>query len=160
MTRYVPVSANAAPIFGGPDNIFHVGYWQSYFYKELHEIDNIAPYQPDVTSPDGGENIGSRYFTITWMEASPTDPNVPDGDYVVYRLEYSTDGGSTWTQAVNNLGQPLTGISEGTTSAVWDLGAIPDTTRGRIRICAFDTYGESACNISASNFTISGGSCF
>lgn len=161
MGRYVPSSCNAARIFGAPDTIFHPGFWQAHFIKELHEVDNIAPYAPTITSPNGGENIGTRYFTITWNEAVPTDPNSPDGDYVHYIIEYSTDAGGSWSQAYDNSGFPLNNVQEGTTSAVWDLGSIPDSMHALIKICAYDSYGAGpSCDISNSQFTISGGTCF
>src|SRR5581483_5401629 len=119
MPRYVPVSTNAAVLFAAPDTIFHPGFWQANFVKEIHEIDNSPPYAPTVTSPDGGENIGTRYFTITWMEANPTDPDAPSGDFVHYTIEYSTNGGSSWNPAFDNLGNPITNVAQGTTSIVW-----------------------------------------
>lgn len=159
MTRYIPVSTNAA--LGQPDHLIHPGFWQQYFLKELHEIDNVAPNTPNITSPNGFENIGSRYFTISWTEASPTDNNAPDGDFVIYLIEYSIDNGSTWFTVLNNMAVLLTNVPQGTTSVVWDLGAIPDTTQGLIKITATDSYGlPGVPDISDFNFTISGGSCF
>lgn len=161
MARYVPSSANAARLFGGPDSLFHPGFWQSFLVKELHEFDNLAPYQPQITSPNGGENISGRYFVITWNEANPRDPNSTDGDVVHYYIEYTLDDGGSWFQAYDNVGDPIVNIFQGTTSIVWDLGAIPDTTLAKIRICPIDSFGEPGpCDESNNVFTISGGTCF
>lgn len=159
--RYVPVSTNAAIIFAAPDSIFHPGFWQSNFLIELNDIDVVDPNTPTISSPGGGENIGSRYFTISWLEANPTSPNSDDGVCVCYTIDYSTDDGMSWTQAVDNMSNDLVCLPQGTTSAIWDLGSVFDTTKARIRICVTDSYGcgNEVC-ITSNRFTISGGSCF
>lgn len=158
MPSYIPVHTTSLITPNPAMGITTPGYWQTSFLKELHEIDNACPNYPEVTSPDGGENISSRYFTITWTEAVPTDPDA--GDFVTYSIEYSIDNGSNWSQAFDDNGDPIISISEGTTSIIWDLGAILDTTQALIRICATDSYGCSVCEESDNVFTISGGSCF
>lgn len=168
MPRYVPVSTNAAIIFAAPDSMFHPGFWQSSFFIEYNETDNRSPNSPTITSPAGGENIGSRYFSITWNEASPIDPDgaggtCSAGDCIqCYAVYYSVNGGSTWFQAYDNYGDPITCEPQGTTSIVFDLGSIPDTTQGKIRLCATDTYGctNSTTCADSNIFTISGGTCF
>lgn len=165
MPRFVPVSSNAAVISNAPDWIFHPGFWQNSFLKEYNEIDNQPPTPVTIISPSGGENIGSRYFTIVWSE----NPD-PDGDCVSYDISYSTDDGASWLSAIDNFANPISDVHQGTTSIIWDLGAIPDSTMARIKICSTDSYGNivttsgsclfvASCNTS-NRFTISGGSCF
>lgn len=160
MPRYVPVSANAAPIFAAPDNIFHVGFWQSRFLKELNDVDFEYPNAVTITSPAGGESIGTRFFTITWTEASPQSPLTDEGDCVSYRIDYSIDCGDNWTQAIDNNGDDILCLPQGTTSVVWDLGAIPDTTEGMIRVCSVSSYGCGETCAESEKFEITGGSCF
>jgi len=138
-----------------------VGFWQCSFKKEIHDYDPACPNLPEITSPDGGEQICSRYFTITWTEADPTDPDKDCGDCVWYNIDYSTDNGQSWIRAVDYDGEDMTMIPEGTTSIVWDLGDISDTDEALIRICPVDSYGcECDCDESDAIFTICGGVCF
>lgn len=160
MPRYIPVSTNAAVIFGAPDSLFHPGFWQANFLKEYNEIDPQTPNTPTITSPGGGELIGSRYFSITWIEANPVSPNEDMGTCVCYSIDYSIDDGLNWTQAYDNLGDDIICRAQGTTSVIWDLGAVPDTTRARIRICVDDSYGCYDACVTSNPFTITGGSCF
>jgi len=94
-----------------------------------------------VTAPNGGESwpAGSTR-SITW---TATDPDTPSGNLVI-ALDYSTNGGGTWTSIAT--GRPNSG------SYAW---TVPDvaTAQGRVRVTASDgaLQGSDASN---ANFTI------
>lgn len=90
-----------------------------------------------VTYPNGGEVICSG-ATITWTASDP------DGDPLTYTVEYSSNGGSTWTTLAS-------GIS--TTSYVWNTAALPSGSNYLVKVIATD--GElSAEDVSDGPFTI------
>jgi len=120
------------------------------------------PNIPTLTSPIGGEYITGRYFTITWTEASPPDPD--PGDQVWYELQYTTDitiPTPIWEWIIikdNGLAQ-RTAIAEGTTFIIWDAGDIVDTSHAAVRIRAVDTCENVSDWDTGGEFNITGGIC-
>ena len=95
-----------------------------------------------LTSPNGGENIVSSPASISWTEI------VGPGQSAAARaIEYSTDGGDSWTQIT---------ASAGASPYSWDLTGVPNTTRARVRIVLTDDGAPSlrAADASLANFTI------
>jgi hypothetical protein len=89
-----------------------------------------------VTSPNGGETwVGSTTQNITWNTVG-TIPNV--------NLQYSTDGGSGWTNIVSGIS------NTGTYS--WTVPSI-NTTQASVRVQ--NAANTSVSDISNANFTIS-----
>lgn len=86
-----------------------------------------------VTFPNGGETLtAGNVATITWTWS---------GSFTTVNIDYSTNGGSTWTN-----------IATGTTndgSEAWTVPSIA-TTQGRVRVS-----GGTATDMSNANFTIS-----
>lgn len=112
-----------------------------YDYCKVHfRADDYVENIPLITAPNGGENLSTRYYNITF------DKNLATDEY--YRIEYSTDGGSTW-----NL------IADGvlTSPYNWDLGAVPDSVNCYIRIKGKNT--TTTWDLSDAAFEISGGVC-
>ncbi len=89
--------------------------------------------QVTVTYPNGGETLSSgATATITWTSA---------GSITTVNIDYSTNGGSTWTAIVANT------ANDG--SHAWTVPATA-TTQGRVRVT-----GGTATDMSNANFTIS-----
>lgn len=101
---------------------------------------NEAP-QVTLTSPVGGE-ILTPGATETIL-FSVTDADGGPGDLTI-ALDYSTNGGSAWTEIASGL--PYTGSHDWT---------VPDvaTTQGRVRVRAFDGAAEGSAS-SPADFTI------
>ncbi len=96
----------------------------------------------DLTSPNGGETITTSPASISWNET------VGPGMSAASRtLEYSTDGGDSWTTITTGAG---------TSPYSWDLTGIPNTTAARVRIRLVDNGTPSlrAADASLANFTI------
>src|SRR5439155_5436978 len=73
-----------------------------------------------VTSPNGGENLTTNTASITWNET------VGPGRSIVQRvLEYSLDGGDSWTTITS---------SAGPSPYSWDLTSVPNTASARVRV--------------------------
>jgi len=89
--------------------------------------------QITVTAPNGGEtlNAGST-ATITWTWS---------GSFGTVNIDYSTNGGSTWTNIVTGT------ANDG--SQTWTVPSTA-TTQGRVRVS-----GGTATDMSNANFTIS-----
>jgi hypothetical protein len=78
---------------------------------------------------------------VTWTEITP-------GDSIATRLvEYSLDGGASWTTLSTNAGR---------SPYVWHFGAVPNTSKGRVRVRVTDAGTPSLSATDASNavFTI------
>ena len=91
--------------------------------------------QITVTSPNGGETLtAGSVATITWTWT---------GSFGTVNIDYSTNGGSTWTA-----------IATGTANDGSQAWTVPSTatTQGRVRIS-----GGTATDMSNANFTISTG---
>lgn len=88
-----------------------------------------------VTAPNGGENLtGGASTNITWTST---------GSIANVSLEYSLDGGSTWTTILSST--PNDG------SQAWTVPSSA-TTQGRVRVA--DAANASTNDISNANFTI------
>ncbi|HEY3215434.1 MAG TPA: S8 family serine peptidase [Candidatus Eisenbacteria bacterium] len=89
--------------------------------------------QVTVTYPNGGETLtAGNVATITWTSV---------GSFTIVNIDYSTNGGSTWTAIV--AGTPNDG------SHAWTVPSTA-TTQGRVRVS-----GGTATDMSNANFTIS-----
>ncbi|HEY2954369.1 MAG TPA: S8 family serine peptidase [Candidatus Eisenbacteria bacterium] len=77
-----------------------------------------------VTFPNGGESLTGASASITWAES------VGPGRSVAQRiLEYSTDGGNSWT---------LLSAAAGPSPYSWDLTSVPNTADARVRVRIVD----------------------
>ena len=93
-----------------------------------------------LTSPNGGENwVSQSNHNITW-----TDNNIPNGERM--GIDYSVDGGTTWT--------PITNNTPNGSSYSW---AVPFniTSNARVRVYMFNT--PTVIDGSNANFQISAG---
>ena len=79
--------------------------------------------QVELLAPNGGEVLDGDAIVVSWSASDP------DGDDLVFSLDYSTDGGATWTP----LGAEVTG-----TSVTLDAAAVPGSDEGLLRIIASD----------------------
>lgn len=95
-----------------------------------------APYV-DLMDPDGGENFpsGTNQYII-WDSESVQN----------VRLDYSTDGGSTWTTIVNS-------VPAGTQYYLWN---VPNTPSTNCLVRIFDASDLSRSDMSLAEFTITG----
>ena len=112
-----------------------------YDYCKVHfrgdkEIENV----PLIISPNGGENLATRYHNIAFNKNNATQE--------LYRLEYSIDGGVSWSLIADGVY---------TSPYTWDLGAVPDSVNCRIRIKGKGT--TTIWDLSDGVFEISGGVC-
>lgn len=97
-----------------------------------------------VSAPNGGE---------TWASASThpivftaTDADTPSGNLTI-TLEYSTNGGTSWTQIAGS--QPNNG------SYSWSVPTVASNqTQSRVRVTANDGQGHTGSDQSDANFTI------
>lgn len=88
-----------------------------------------------VTYPNGGETLtGGAVATITWTWS---------GSFSTVNIDYSSNGGSTWTAVVTGT------ANDG--SHAWTVPSTA-TTQGRVRVS-----GGTATDMSNANFTISTG---
>lgn len=61
---------------------------------------NDPPSNPTIIHPNGGEEFSQgELVTINWSQS-----NDPDGDYVIYLLEYSDDSGVSWNTIILDYG--------------------------------------------------------
>src|SRR5262249_45051952 len=98
-----------------------------------------------LTAPNGGESLTGTTTNVTWTES------VAAGNAVASRtLEYSTDGGASWT---------LITATAGPSPYVWNLSGVPNSGQGRIRITIADngTPALEATDVSNANFAVSRG---
>jgi hypothetical protein len=85
-----------------------------------------------VTAPNGGESLaGGAATTITWTSA---------GSFTTVNIDYSTNGGTAWTNIVT--------ASANDGSHSWTVPSTA-TTQGRVRVS-----GGTATDMSNANFTI------
>jgi hypothetical protein len=101
---------------------------------------------PDATvvSPNGGETFVSSPVSISWTSAT----DVATGrDLASTRLEYSDDGGSSWS---------LITSSPGSSPYSWNVSALPTGSRYQVRVVVTDDGTPALCGVDASNadFTI------
>jgi hypothetical protein len=57
----------------------------------------VAPPSVNVTAPNGGETLSQDSVQVTWTS------NDPDGDVLVFNVEYSPDNGATWEMVAQNV---------------------------------------------------------
>ena len=76
-----------------------------------------------VTSPNGGETLGTASATFTWTASDA------DGDRLTYLLEYSQDNGATWKALAVNWN---------TTSFPVDTSLLPASSQALFRVIASD----------------------
>ena len=98
-----------------------------------------------ITSPNGGES-SSRCSTINinW-NARPASLWAAGGTSGVYKLEYSSDGGSTWNLINNNVG-----CSNNTCSYGWTL---PNIINSQIKVRVSDANDASIVDVSDGNMS-------
>ena len=96
---------------------------------------------PDVTvsSPNGGEVFVSSPVSISWTAST----DVANGrNLASTRIDYSTDGGQSWTLITN---------APGSSPYAWNVSAIPSTVLARVRVSVTDTGSPSLAGSDASN---------
>jgi len=81
-----------------------------------------------VTYPNGGEALDSE-FEVRWNGSDE------DGDSLVYTLQYSIDGGQSWTAAAVGLA---------TTSYTLDAAQMAGSSAGKMRVLASDGLNTTA----------------
>lgn len=96
-----------------------------------------------VTAPNGGENVTTNSVNVTWNSSTAGGTSVANR-----RIEFSLDGGSSWTVADPSVPGP--------NSYTWDVTSIPNSTRVRVRVVIADDGAPalSASDESDANFTI------
>lgn len=95
----------------------------SYSVTDTAEVQVVnRPPTVTVTNPNGGELICND-TTITWTASDP------DGDPLTYTVEYSSDGGSTYTAIA-------TGLTA--TSYFWNTSGLPSGSNYLVRVIASD----------------------
>lgn len=97
---------------------------------------------PDVTltSFTGGGTVTAAPVNITWNESAP-------GGVASRRIEWSGDGGASWT---------VTTESAGPSPYAWGLAGVPNGTAVRVRVTLFDAGNPPLTGraTSASDFTV------
>jgi hypothetical protein len=96
-----------------------------------------------VTAPNGGEVLTANSVNITWNETLGLGVNADSRT-----IEYSVDGGDSWTTLTT---------SAGPSPYAWDLTAVPNTNKGRVRVRVVDDGTPAPLaqsDASNSNFTI------
>jgi hypothetical protein len=112
---------------------------------EQQQVPSAPPPLITLTSLNGSQGgvsqviAGNSQQIITWTASDPFFPASP------IHLEYSIDGGSTWTNIVTEYAN--------TGSYTWTAPAV-DTNLGAIRVTAFDLYGNKSQVQSQNSFSI------
>ena len=99
-----------------------------------------SPNPPTTTVdfPNGGEDLSGETATFEWTASDE------DGDDLAYTVEYSRNGGDTWTALVTDWSQ---------TSIEVDLSTLGGTQDGLIRVRASDGF-DSAADSSDGTFSV------
>jgi hypothetical protein len=95
-----------------------------------------------VTSPNGGEVITGGSVSIAWTETAG-----PGRSIASRSIEYSLDGGSSWTTLAAGVGpSPYS----------WNLATVPNTVGARVRVHVTDNGSPalSATDASDASFTL------
>jgi subtilase family protein/flagellar hook capping protein FlgD len=99
---------------------------------------------PDVTvtAPNGGEVVTGNTVSVTWTEAAFGGASI-----AARSILYSGDGGATWNLVTN---------SPGASPYSWNVSALPNGTRYRVRVAVTDngTPGLSGRDASNADFSI------
>jgi RHS repeat-associated protein len=113
----------------------------AYEVQELYQLD-AGPIT--VTSPNGGENwTAGTTRTITW-----TVSGTPPSPISYFGIDYSLDGGNTWTINAAYAFPPAT-------SASWLIPSTVTSTHARVQVRAVNSVGSSMFWArSANDFTI------
>ena len=82
-----------------------------------------------VDSPNGGEELSGETATFEWTASDE------DGDELDYTVEYSRDGGTSWTVLATN-------VTSSTYEA--DLSTLGKTEEGLLRVRASDGFNSAA----------------
>lgn len=89
----------------------------------------------NILSPAGGETIDQN-LNLGWQASDP------DGDPLLFTVQYSPDDGQTWRALLTN--HPHLGVGDIVAIPLQDLGGVPgDTTQARIRVLASDGFNTS-----------------
>lgn len=105
-------------------------------YEALKVADPVPP-EVTVIWPNGGEILFIGYtYTILWEASDNVGIATTD-------IDYSTDGGNTWTDVVELEGNPE--------EYDWQVPG-PPTSEGRIKVTCFDFAGNEGWDMSDSNF--------
>ena len=120
------------------------GYWASAMGHDsvTFFVNNPDPPEVTVTYPNGGETL-SGSTTITW---TATDPNPGETALLMADLDYSDNGGSSWSAIDVNQD------NDGTYS--WDVSGLSDGSDYLVRITITDTTGRSDSDTSDAVFSI------
>ena len=97
-----------------------------------------------VTSPNGGEVFVSSPVSISWTAST----DVGNGrNLAATRLEYSDDGGQSWT---------LISASPGSSPFAWNVSSLSTGTQYKVRVVVADDGTPELCGVDESNavFTI------
>jgi len=90
-----------------------------------------------LTFPNGGESLTGSSASVSWTET------VGPGRSVAQRtLEYSADGGDSWTLITN---------AAGPSPYLWDLTSVPNTPDARVRVRIVDDGAPALSATDASN---------
>ena len=105
----------------------------------LRSSSDVSPPSVTLTAPNGGQvwTVGTSQ-NITWTASDDIGVTAVD-------LEYSTNGGSSWTPIVSSLAN--------TGTYAWSVPNAP-TTQARVRATAHDAATNQAQDASDANFTI------
>ncbi len=82
-----------------------------------------------VLTPNGGETLSTPEVTLTW------DGQDQDGDPLTYTVQYSADGGTTWTTLAMDLAEE---------SLTLPKVELTKTTAGLVRVQASDGFDSSS----------------
>ena len=91
-----------------------------------------------VTYPNGGEILDGETATVTWTASDA------DGDALKYSLQYSSDGGSTWTTLITDWTQ---------TAYTLNLKTVPGSNEALLRVLTTDGFW-TAQDDSDATFTV------
>jgi hypothetical protein len=88
-------------------------------------IRSVSAHAPAVTltAPNGGEVLDGDTIAVAWSASDQ------DGDSLIFSLDYSPDGGTTWTP----LGSDIT-----ETAVTLDAASVPGSDQGLFRVIASD----------------------
>jgi hypothetical protein len=105
-----------------PENLHRIVLLHGADILDTRDSSNSAP-SVQVIYPNGGEIITGPDLTVTWNASDA------DGDPVMSTIQYSTDGGATWTT-----------LATGVFSNSYDISTdhLPGTYQGFVRVIASD----------------------